>query len=207
MTFDTMNAFRNHWYQAGLGLAILLTLALVLWHDRLSDFRLILCISLITLFLHQFEEYQWPGTFPRMLNSTLFKSERPDRFPLNANTAWIINVFLGWLLYAAAIVAGEHAVWLAIAAILVSCGNVIAHTILFNLKGRTLYNPGLATALTLFLPLTITFFVFIARHHLAHPASLVTGLVLGALINYFGVLRLITLLADKNTPYVFTPFR
>ena len=202
-----MNAFRNHWYQAGLGLAILFSLALVLWHERLSDFRLILSISLITLFLHQFEEYQWPGYFPRMLNSTLFKSELPDRFPLNANTSWIINVVIGWLLYASAIVVGEHAVWLAIVAILVSCGNVIAHAILFNLKGRTLYNPGMATALALFLPLTITFFVFIARHHLVQPTSLITGLVLGALINYFGVLRLITLLADKNTPYVFTPFR
>jgi hypothetical protein len=38
-----------------------------------------------------------------------------------------------------------QAFWLAIATIMVSLGNVLAHTLVFNIKVRTLYNPGLFT--------------------------------------------------------------
>lgn len=198
-----MNALRNHWYQIGLGFAIILSIILLLFHTHISAFRLLLSISLVTLLIHQFEEYQLPGGFPKMINTALFHSKHPDRFPLNPNTALIINLCVGWLLYLLAIIFAEHAVWLAIASILVSAGNVIAHVFLFNIKGKTLYNPGMVTALVLFLPLTIYFFVFITQHNLIDPLSLIVGLVLGALINYFGVLRLITLLANKYTPFTF----
>lgn len=92
-----MNVFRQYWYRIGFILAILLGIGLGMWHSHISDFRVLLSVSLITLFLHQFEEYQFPGYFPRMLNTAVFKSNQPDRFPLNANTSWIINVWLGWL--------------------------------------------------------------------------------------------------------------
>ncbi|MEO6761705.1 MAG: HXXEE domain-containing protein [Candidatus Saccharimonadales bacterium] len=198
-----MNKLRNHWFQVGFGLAIASIISLLLWHNQLSSFRILLGVSLITLFLHQFEEYQLPGGFPRMINKAMFNSKQTDRYPLNSNTALIINTTIGWLLYILAFIFAEHAVWLVIASILVSVGNVIAHVLLFNIKGKTLYNPGMATALLLFLPLSIYFFIFIAQHSLVHPSSLIVGLILGVIINYFGVLRLITLLANKNTPFVF----
>lgn len=191
----------------GFGLAVILAVALLLFHAHISDLRLLLGVSLITLFLHQFEEYQLPGGFPKMINTAMFKSKQPDRFPLNSNTALIINTVVGWLLYVLAMIFAEQAIWLAIASILVSAGNVIAHVFLFNIKGRTLYNPGMATALVLFLPLVIYFFAFITQHNLANPMSLTIGLALGAIINYFGVLRLITLLANKNTPFIFKSAR
>ena len=200
-----MDMLRKHWYQIGFGLAIVCSAALVIRHSQLSDFRVLLGISLITLFLHQFEEYQFPGGFPRMINKAMFSSNKPDRYPLNSNTALLINTSIGWLLYVAAFIVAEHAVWLAIASVLVSVGNVIAHVFLFNIKGKTFYNPGMFTALFLFLPLSIYFFVFIAQHDLSNLTSLIIGFVLGAIINYFGVLRLITLLGDKNTKFIFDP--
>lgn len=202
-----MTFFRQRWYQIGLGVAIVLLLSLPFWHDRMSGFRLLLTISFVTLLVHQAEEYEFPGYFPRMVNTVLFESHTPDRYPLNANTAWIINVGLGWVLYILAIVFAEHAVWLAIATIVVSLGNVFAHSLLFNLKGRTLYNPGLLTALLLFLPVSIVFFVYLARHDLLDPANLIVGIIAGMAVNYFGILRLIPFLARKDTPYVFSPFR
>ena len=198
-----MDVFRDRWYQIGIGLATVLSVALLVWHDSLSSFRALLGVSLVSLFIHQFEEYQFPGGFPRMLNTAMFNSKQPDRYPLNPNTALIINTTIGWTLYALAFIFADRALWLAIASILVSAGNVFAHLILFNIKGKTLYNPGMFTALALFLPITIYFFVYITRHNLLHPLSLIVGLVLGALINYFGVLRLITLLANKNTRFTF----
>lgn len=202
-----MAFFRQRWYQVGLGVAIVLLVSLPFWQDHLSSFRLLLTISFVTLLVHQVEEYQFPGYFPRMINSVLFNSQTPDRYPLNANTAWIINVGLGWGLYILAIVFAEHAVWLAIATIVVSLGNVFAHGVLFNIKGKTLYNPGLLTALVLFLPVAIYFFVYLARHDLLDPANLIVGIIAGMAVNYFGILRLISFLARKDTPYVFSPFR
>lgn len=201
-----MVSFRRYWFRYGLVLGLLLVAFMAIYHTHLSGFRVLLCISLVTLFLHQFEEYQFPGYFPRMINTAMFGSKSPDRYPLNANTAWLINVWIGWGLYALAIVFGEHAVWLATASILVSIGNVVAHTFLFNIRARTYYNPGMLTAICLFLTLSVYYFVFIASHGLLHPDTLLGGLILGVVINYFGIFKLITLLANKKTRYAFRPF-
>lgn len=201
-----MDHFRNRWYLIGFCLAVCGIIFLIVWHKYLSDLRVLLTISLITLLLHQFEEYHFPGYFPRMLNTTLFKSKLPDRFPLNSNTAWIINVWIGWLLYAVTIIFADKAMWLATATIVVSAGNVLAHALLFNLKGKTIYNPGMVTALVLFLPVVTYYFIFISQHHLLHLNDLLFGIAIGLVINYFGVLKLITLFGNKKTHYVFKPF-
>jgi hypothetical protein len=52
-------------------------------------------LSLISLFLHQAEEYRYPGYFPGMVNLVMFASPQPDRYPLNTNTALIVNVVIG----------------------------------------------------------------------------------------------------------------
>jgi hypothetical protein len=57
--------------------------------------------------------------------------------------------------------------WFGIATILVSVGNVVALTFLFNLKGKTFYNPGMVTADLLFLPIAVSFFVVIVQNHAA----------------------------------------
>jgi hypothetical protein len=135
----------------------------------------------------------------------MFNSARPDRYPLNTNTSLLVNVAEGWLLYFLAAVFNTHAVWLGIAAVVVSLGNVVAHTVLFNLRGHTLYNPGMATALVLFLPLAVYFFGWLIQNNAASALDWVAGLVLGAVLNYVGILKLIEWLADANTPYVFPP--
>jgi len=201
-----MDYFRRHWYQVGFVIAIILSGSLIIWHTHISDFRVLLSISLITLLIHQFEEYQLPGYFPRMLNTAIFRSQQPDRFPLNTNTALVINVGLGWLLYILAIFLGQNAIWLAISTIVISAGNVIAHVFVFNIKGKTVYNPGMLTSLVLFLPMTAYFFVFLSMRHLIYPSTFIVGVLLGLLVNYFGVIRLITILGKKDTTYIFKPF-
>jgi hypothetical protein len=56
-----------------------------------------------------------------------------------------VNVLIGWSTYFLAAILGEKAIWLGIATILISPGNTIAHTFLFNIKGRMFYNAGLLT--------------------------------------------------------------
>ena len=196
-----MNFMRLHWFDVGFVFA-LITGAFVLL-NKLNPLSLLLWLSLISLFLHQFEEYRYPGYFPGMMNTVMFSSKQPDRYPLNTNTAFIINVFVGWLFYLLAALLGERALWLGIATILVSVGNFIAHTFLFNIKGKTLYNPGMLTTIILFLPIAIYFGYLLIQGNLATPADWVVGVIFGIALNVVGILKLIDWLKDEDTQYIF----
>ena len=196
-----MHFLRNHWYDIGLVLA--LGVGLFLFITKLSGLSGLLWVSLVSLFLHQFEEYRYPGYFPGMINSVLFSSIQPDRFPLNSNTSLIVNVVIGWLFYFLAAVFAEQALWLGIATILVSVGNFVGHTFLFNIKGKTVYNPGMFTAVILFLPIPLYFFYVVIQQGLVTPIDWVLGIMLGIALNYLGIMKLIDWLKDENTPYIF----
>lgn len=201
--FTIMNWLRQHWFELGLGLALAASIYLCV--TPLSPVALALWLNLIALFLHQFEEYRYPGYFPGMMNSVMFASQAPDHYPLNTNSALLINVALGWAAYWLAAVFGAQFIWLGIAAIFVSCGNVLAHTFLFNLKGKTVYNPGMATALILFLPLALYFFFLLWQNQTATWFDWLGGIGLGLALTYFGIFKLIDWLKDKHTPYIFPP--
>lgn len=127
----------------------------------------------------------------------------PDRYPLNTNTSLYVNVFTGWGSFFLAAWLGDKAVWLGIATILVSLGNTVAHTFVFNLKGHTVYNAGMVTSWLLFIPVSYYFFTIIHRHHLVTPADYWIGIPLGLLLNVIGVLKFIDWLKDRNTHYIF----
>ena len=196
-----MNFMRLHWFDIGLGLALITGGILV--QLKLNPLSFLLWVSLISLFLHQFEEYRYPGYFPGMMNTVMFSSKQPDRYPLNTNIAFIVNVFVGWLSYFLAAVFGERVIWLGIATILVSVGNFIAHTFLFNIKGKTLYNPGMFTAIVLFLPIAAYFGYLLIKGNLATPIDWIVGVILGVALNFIGILKLIDWLKDENTRYIF----
>jgi len=196
-----MNFFRYHWFDLGLVLAAILAVALFLIQP--TGMTLLLWLSLGSLFLHQVEEWRYPGYFPGMVNKAMFNSDLPDRYPLNANSGMLVNVVLGWGGYILAALLWRHAIWLAIATILVSAGNILAHTIIFNIKGKTFYNPGLITCWLFFAPIVYLFFDLVISQNLATPSDWFIGVVLGIALNYFGVYKMIIWLADKNTPYIF----
>ena len=198
-----MNFLRKNWFDIGGGLAFFFIIGLVFFYPHLTKYQFIMWVSLVSLFLHQLEEYRIVGTFPGMINTVLFKSEIPDRYPLNMNSAFYINVFIGWLSYFLAAVFAEKAVWLGFATILISLGNTIAHTIIFNARGKTFYNAGMATCWLLFAPVIFYFFKIIIENHIATLTDWITGFVLGILLNYVGILKMIDWMKDKNTPYIF----
>jgi len=198
-----MDFLRKHWYDLA-GVFALVTLAILgIYHARLTNYQLLMWLSLISLFFHQMEEYRIVGTFPGMVNSVLFKSDQPDRYPLNTNTAFVINVLLGWVIYFLAAIAGEKFIWLGIATILVSFGNIVAHTLVFNIKGKTIYNAGMATSLLFFVPCTFFFFKIIYEGNLVTITDYLIGIPLGAALNIFGIIKLIIWLSDRNTKYIF----
>jgi hypothetical protein len=196
-----MNFLRMHWFDLGIVLAALVGGYLLIVHP--TGIALLLWLNLIALFLHQFEEYRYPGYFPGMMNKVMFASPQPDRYPLNPQIALVVNLVVGWLAYFLAALLGQKALWLGIATMLVSAGNFVAHTFLFNIKGRTRYNPGMLVAILLFLPLTVAFFVLLIQQHTASALDWVLGLLLGITLNYVGILKMIDLLKDKNTCFIF----
>lgn len=198
-----MTFLRNHWFDLGIILALITVFFLLYENIDVHSLQFLLWLSLIFLFIHQFEEYRYPGYFPGMINMVMFNSEMPDRFPLNSNTSLVINILVGWLCYALAAIFYDKAIWLGIATILVSLGNFVAHTFVFNIKGKTIYNPGMITSIVLFLPIVIYIFYFINANHVATATDYVIGILLGIALNYIGILKLIVWMENKNTPYIF----
>lgn len=199
-----MNFLRKSWYDLGAFLAVVVSIYIIINHSNLTNYQTLMWLSLVSLFLHQSEEYRIAGTFPGMINSVMNNSKRPDRYPLNTNTAFYINVFIGWTFYLLAAILAERAIWLGIATIIVSVGNTIAHTIVFNIKGKTLYNAGLATSWLLFVPCVYFFVSIIHTNHLATNTDYCIGIALGLTLNFVGILKVIDWMADKNTTYIFS---
>lgn len=198
---QVLNFLRFNWFNLLPALVISL-LSGLLFTQPLS-MELLLWLSLGSLFLHQMEEWGYPGYFPGMLNTALFSSDIPDRYPLNANSGMIVNVFFGWGSYVLAALFWRQAFWLVFATMMVSIGNIVAHTLIFNIKGKTLYNPGLITSWLCFAPIVYFFFDTVMVDYLATPLDWTIGLVLGVALNYFCIYKMILWLADRNTPYVF----
>jgi hypothetical protein len=198
-----MKFFRNHWYDIGGILGAIMLIAIVFFRPCFTNYQLLMWLSFIALTFHQAEEYRIAGTFPGMVNRVMFHSDIPDRYPLNSNTALIINVGMGWTLYLLAAIAGSKMIWLGMSSILVSLGNFMAHTFVFNIKGKTLYNAGLITSWLFFAPCVFFFFIIIHKENLVVIADYFIGIPLGIIINVLGVLKPITWFADQNTPYRF----
>lgn len=198
-----MKFIARHWFDVGGLLAVVTILLLLFNYNTISPLRIILLVSFISLLFHQVEEYRFPGYFPGMVNTVMFNSKHPDRFPLNTQSAFIINVCFRWGVYILAIVFAEKALWIAIASLMISLGNVFVHIFLFNIKGKTFYNPGMATALLLFLPIIIYFFLYVQHNNVSQPMDYIIGIPLGIVLNYLGVLKIIDILKNKNTRFIF----
>lgn len=197
-----MNYLRKHWYDLG-GIFVLCIIIFLFTTINLSAYEEIMWLSLLALLLHQLEEYRIVGTFPGMINKVMFRSDMPDRFPLNTNTAFIINVCIGWSTYLAAAIFGEQVIWLGIATMMVSLGNIVAHTFLFNIKGKTFYNAGLATSWLCFAPCIYCFISILLKENLAHTTDMLIGISLGIFINVVGIFKLIDWMANRSTKYIF----
>ena len=193
-----MGWLERHWFDLGGVMGLVLAGWLVIVGSSLSALSLLLWLSLLSLLAHQVEEWRWPGWFPGMLNVVLFRSPDPWRFPLNVRSGLAVNVGVGWVGYLLAAVLAERALWLALATIMVSIGNCVLHLIVIPVRGRIPYNPGMATSLVLFLPIS-AWFVFGFCSDMS-AVDVIVGLALGIALNVGGVIGLIRVLEDPAAP-------
>src|ERR671927_534100 len=136
-----LDRYRADWPRVGGLLGMAGAGALALTHQRLSKPQALAASNLLALFAHQYEEYEDPGYFPGQFNAGVLHSDQPDRYPLNTNTALIVNVPLAYTFYALPIVFPRKR-WLGLAPVLFGFGQAVGHGLVFNRLAKAWYSPG-----------------------------------------------------------------
>lgn len=190
-----MFAFDLVWPYMGLGAALLLTLLLatdLLRSDRtVSRWRDIVWLAwagTLAYLVHQFEEHGVdaqgaPYAFRGMLCANFgFADPKACAVPFSFITA--VNVSVVWLAGPASALLGRRWPLVALSFFATPFVNLFAHLMPALFEWR--YNPGLVTALVLFLPLSLwTFHVALVRYRLgwrAIAATVAGGIVLHAIL-------------------------
>lgn len=177
-------------------LPILSVVSAALWfalfrNDPASE-QAIFTALLVIYLLHQIEEHLWPGGFRQYANAHVFTSGRDD-WPVDAGGVALINIGYVWLPVAAAALFPEALRWVGLSWIGLTLVNAVTH-IVTSIRFRG-YNPGVVTAVLLFMPFTI----WALMHETAR--GLLSGAEIG-LIMLLGVLLHIPVAALFVVPYL-----
>jgi uncharacterized protein with HXXEE motif len=197
-----MKFTRRHWYNLALPIAAFAVMWIFFGHLNLV--QVILLLNFVALALHQFEEYAWPGGEPWIINEAMMPSgSRPDRYPLNQNNAFIINVPMAWTFYLLPVFFPDR-VWLGLAPTVFGFAQFGMHGIATNKKLKTLYNPGLAAVVLGHIPLGIWYLVTVYSKSMITLWDWVFGILYMVLFASIGM-KIIGygLLADKDSAYPF----
>jgi hypothetical protein len=201
-----MNWYRHHWQYVGLVVAVgVLAYLVVGWND-LDILQRVMLGSFLVLLLHEFEEWGWPGGEPAILNTVMHDdSPAPDRYPSNANSSMVVNVFAAYPIYILAFIFFE-AIWLGLfAAFLFWVGQFMFHGVLTTRKLKYFCNPRLLTTIA-GVALGIYYVWHVESSDLASVWDWVGALALLPVFVVVVVMLKLTFtwLADKNSPYPFT---
>ena len=199
-----MRFILRHWYSLGL---VIIPFA-VAWAfvAHMTGVQLILLLNFVTLIVHQFEEYGWPGGEPWIINEVMQpKGNRPDRYPLNQNNAFIVNVPMVWSFYLLPVFFPET-VWLGLAPVIFGLAQLGMHGIANNRKLKSLYNPGLAAVVLGHVPLGIWYLVEVYSKNMIRNWDWVFGIAYMVCFIGIGVMKIgYGLLVDKNSSHPFAP--
>jgi len=198
-----LDRYRTNWPRVGAAIAMGSAGALAMAHRRMSTPQLLSALNALALLVHQYEEYEDPGYFPGQFNGGIFHSDQPDHYPLNTNTALIINVPLAYTFYALP-VAFPKKRWLGIAPVLFGFAQAVGHGLVFNRLAKDRYSPGFLASLLLHVPIGITYLRALRddapiEHDDWKKARLYT-----IAFAVTSVAAPNQLLRDKNSPYKFT---
>jgi hypothetical protein len=170
-----------NWQKALPALAII---GVVVWialfrNDPTSE-RAIFAALLVIYMLHQIEEHLWPGGFRQYTNAHVFKSGNDD-WPVDAGGVALVNIGYVWLPVAAAALFPQALRWVGLIWIGLTLINAITH-IVTSIRFRG-YNPGLVTAIVLFVPFTVWVLLREASRGLLSDADVGLIVLLGVLLH------------------------
>ncbi len=198
-----MRDYRDNWFKVGAVLALAIAGILTLSGRRLSRPRLFSALNLAALMVHQFEEYGFPGYFPGMLNAAVFKSDKPDRYPLNTNSSLIVNAVFGYPIYVLPVIFPERRS-LGLAPVLFGFCQAVFHGIIPPLRAKARYGPGFLSALFLHVPIGISYVRAVNSERSLGREEVAIGAAYMLAFAALGIGAPIRLLRNEESPYRFT---
>lgn len=143
-----------------LGLVTLGIMTLSVWNFTQ---KIILALA-ACMFFHFYEEFGFPGGFPYMGVKVLLGRDELDQTKWSANN--LSSLFGNWgalfMLYILPLfIPGLR--FLSLAAVLFAFLECFMHLVLFNVKQRSFYNPGLVTAVFGMTPIAVFYFLNISK--------------------------------------------
>jgi hypothetical protein len=198
-----LDRYRTSWPRVGGLIAMGSAGALVLTHGRLSKPQLLSAMNLIALMVHQYEEYEDPGFFPGQFNRGLFHSDEPDRYPLNTNSALIVNIPLGYTFYVLPILFPKRR-WLGLAPVLFGFAQAFGHGLIFSRLAKAWYSPGFLAAVFLHVPIGISYLRAVRAQAPIERADMGRAAVCAVAFAASSIGAPMVLLSNKNSPYRFT---
>jgi len=155
-----MNFLRRHWYDGGAVIAVCTILWLIFqWRD-IGVLQRLLLLNFAVLLVHQYEEYGFPGGEPAIMNMVLQPSSIPDRYPLNQNSAMVINLAAAYGFYLLPVFF-PTIIWFGFAPVLFGVLQFVIHGVVTNVKLKSIYNPGLAAVMLGHIPVA-AYYVYYA---------------------------------------------
>ena len=198
-----MRNYRDDWFNVGAVLATAIAGALALSHRKISRPRLFSALNLAALMVHQFEEYGFPGYFPGLLNAGVFKSDKPERYPLNTNSALIVNAVAGYPFYLLPVLFPKRR-WLGLGPVLFGFGQAVFHGIVPPLRAKARYGPGFLTALFLHVPIGIDYIRAVGSEGPSGRGDWARGAAYTVAFAALGIGAPLRLLRDEESPHRFT---
>ncbi len=149
--------FINHWFDRSVYMAGIV--ALIAIFVPMSITQKLLLASIAVLFLHFFEEFGSPGGFPYMGVKVLLGKDEKDPKKWNCNN--LSSMYGNWLflflVYCLPLFFPNLHV-LTLAAMMFSFAELLMHLILFNVRLKACYNPGMITGVFMLPPIAIYYF-------------------------------------------------
>ena len=200
-----LDFIRHHWYDLGvIPFFLSLQYARVNW-SKMSTAQKYHLASFMTVLVHQFEEYRFPGGLPAAMNMGVHSSARPDRFPLSSQSSTLTNVLATYGFYLAPVFFPEH-IWAGLAPMLLGFGQFFIHGINMNKALGSFYNPGLASVIFMHIPLGYYYIRAMTQSGQLTGRQWALGVAYGAAFLYLVLIKsTFGWLVDYDSPYPFYP--
>lgn len=195
--------YRKNWPRLGglAGMAVLGGTALA--SSKTLSPRALAALNLVGLLVHQYEEYVDPGYFPGQMNAGLMHSDQPANYPLNTNTAMIINTSIGYPFYLAPVLAPRNKV-LGLAPVTFGFAQALGHGVVFPKRSGARYSPGFLASALLHVPIGIAWIKSTNRtNRPLTRGDVAKGLAYQVAFSALGVALPNVLLRDRESPYHF----
>ena len=138
-----------------------------------------------------------------MLNGGVFKSDKPDRYPLNTNSSLIVNAVAGYPFYLLAVLFPKRRS-LALAPVLFGFAQAVFHGIVPPLRAKALYGPGFLAAFFLHVPIGIDYIRAVGAERPLERGELARAAACTLAFAALGIGAPLWLLRDEESPYRFT---